>query len=1387
MTDLVSATRIIRECLTVAGDDIQSGLAAAEYILLSDNASTTSTPPATDERTQDILNDAMEAARGISSVARQSLEELLGSDSIPDGEDVLAFVEDYRRELTNLLTSAQLASLLVGAREVAAKVTQLDEDLATVGPLPSPAFSTNSNTLTIKEAARILAEKNVLTRQEYDALDAQARSKAIMVAGIDSKAVLTKIRDAMAEAVGKGGDYKTFRTKVLAAVDSGTTLSESHLERMFRTNVQSAFSDGQMAVLQNPVVRGGFPYVAYEAIHDDRTRHDHLHVERSGIGGTNVYRTDDPVFRVFRPPWDWNCRCSWNPITTRQAAEAGIKEAQDWLETGQEPTEPAYVAMPPFAPPAEFQRTAFAIPLSIQLSEMPMREFGSDTGYIERQRPGPPYTGTYPRDKSNRYIDKKRIAEAARSSTVADKLRSSVPDEHHGNLDNAISHLQSGGTVHHPSEPPGMGINTHGAIADVRWAVYDAHKAARTAWEQRSISRKAQRKAAESAVRALRKDKPDWSRVDELLQAAGATPAEMRSLARARHYDRDVESAYENMAEAIHRRIDEEDTKDIDVGVPEEPADAALSTDAQGHEHKGKGPGGGQFVSKNDRSGQHSTNTNINKEYYDQEWESITTNGDTGEIESEYRYSVGRLYDWARENIKPEFISTSDITGVFGTGEGKDISDEPDDSPEFLARAEASDLRYPLLLVRMQDGYLEVADGRHRLKKAMIHGIDSIAAYIIDVDNLPRSAALAMDAEGHDHKGKGPGGGQFVKKGGGGSSAGGNDGPDRTKPERATGRTRHKQDTGSDARAGGQMEGKVRGSSSEADGGIGANKDQPIGTAPAGDAAPTARPARRPRVTKASRERTERVNRRIRRIANALRNEGREYEADWLDDFRQTVNYVGVDMAAKELGDAKERTPGEKVQYSGSRDWEEETEEDEAQFIKEYLDQTGIIIQSGSTFDPSMRTIAAAPIGDKTDYKAKEGDYVPTDAKVVNQSKLVESKMLPGLESTEDINVIVGKEVTGFTPEVMSALDSKYGEGKWIVKSYGDESYAGFGVFFPQRIKQMHAEARDAILDTERKLRRYGYTTARDNSGKIVGITNSRGNGSPLAFGTSGIASIPDKNVRKLAAQMARHARSEDGVQLPMSSEDQLYQDYGIKIRWGKGGEADGVVDPFGENVDFGTPKYDRMLALDGYETGWAYVIERALSWKGERPKNAFMAQPAFQAVGVTEEDRAYGATYETSTEGRVHIVVKDGRASVIPYATLASRSDSIPVTISTDDTRAMEAAAQATIDALPESERVNQVYAPDVIKTTEGWRAVELNPSTEFGSSGWLEHNPLVIDAYVSHITGREPAHVAFMRSLLADRLTPGKSGPGGSLTNRASHMGTARKYSMGRYGKGA
>ena len=122
----------------------------------------------------------------------------------------------------------------------------------------------------------------------------------------------------------------------------GSQIGPAHLETVYRTNVQRAFSAGHESLASHPVVQEVFPYQEFIAVHDARVRSDHLALETSGLSGTNVYRRDDPVWDYITPPLHYNCRCGINLLTLEEAANRGVEEARRWLRTGQPPLHPEW-------------------------------------------------------------------------------------------------------------------------------------------------------------------------------------------------------------------------------------------------------------------------------------------------------------------------------------------------------------------------------------------------------------------------------------------------------------------------------------------------------------------------------------------------------------------------------------------------------------------------------------------------------------------------------------------------------------------------------------------------------------------------------------------------------------------------------------------------------------------------------------------------------------------------------------------------------------------------------------------------------------------------------------------------------------------------------------
>lgn len=434
------------------------------------------------------------------------------------------------------------------------------------------------------------------------------------------------------------------------------------------------------------------------------------------------------------------------------------------------------------------------------------------------------------------------------------------------------------------------------------------------------------------------------------------------------------------------------------------------------------------------------------------------------------------------------------------------------------------------------------------------------------------------------------------------------------------------------------------------------------------------------------------VNHRLGRYEKFFQSKGQHHVAEWMGKLREHIHTVGGEEALKALAASHEGAGGPTVQYWGvspdSDNWK-----NMGAFMEAYLDRNGITAVTADNSNPQGGALISALVQPD---RYLEGDFKPSSDAF--KDKLDEAKHLPGLEKSEDLATLIGKETTHLTPEVTAKLDETYGKGQWIVKCYDDNAAAGYGIYFPQRVEAIKQDAQNLVWDVGEHLAKYDFELERDPAGKITGIKHKGGESYP--FGSERYSSTIHGDVREWADRVGGrhliHQKDKPSIDVGQVSENE----------------------------------HGPIL-----------------------PEGKFMVQPAFAAVGISDAERAAGKTWHEKNEGRVHLLTKpDGTAEVIPHTTWL-KGGNLPVVFEDDDTRAMAKAAQDAINALPAEARKGQVYAPDVMKTPDGYKVVELNAQGNTNGSGYLHDNHFTIDAYTSHLTGRPPMHVEFIRKLLTQK----------------------------------
>jgi len=97
-------------------------------------------------------------------------------------------------------------------------------------------------------------------------------------------------------------------------------------------------------------------------------------------------------------------------------------------------------------------------------------------------------------------------------------------------------------------------------------------------------------------------------------------------------------------------------------------------------------------------------------------------------------YSVPQIVNYAEKNKKIKEIPISKLLHNLEPSPHEEGSELPG-HPEFIERANQTDLKYPIIIVKYPDG-LFIADGVHRLYKAHSQNQQTMKSYVLNQNEL---------------------------------------------------------------------------------------------------------------------------------------------------------------------------------------------------------------------------------------------------------------------------------------------------------------------------------------------------------------------------------------------------------------------------------------------------------------------------------------------------------------------------------------------------------------------------------------------------------------------------------------------------------------------------
>jgi SPP1 gp7 family putative phage head morphogenesis protein len=218
--------------------------------------------------------------------------------------------DEFGAWLANTLTSANILGHWVMQQRIEAQSGERQEEFAEdldVEILAEP--------LTPEAAAQFIADKQIMTPEEFAALSEDMKRVAFTIAGVEEEKVLELVQDILEEAINEGLTYPEFQKSIEQIFETYgvTEISDHHLRTVFRTNIQTAYHEGTWQMLHDPAVSDILQYLQYDAIDDSRTRPAHAAVD--GV----TLPLDDPFWDLWWPPNGYNCRCDVIPVTIYRA------------------------------------------------------------------------------------------------------------------------------------------------------------------------------------------------------------------------------------------------------------------------------------------------------------------------------------------------------------------------------------------------------------------------------------------------------------------------------------------------------------------------------------------------------------------------------------------------------------------------------------------------------------------------------------------------------------------------------------------------------------------------------------------------------------------------------------------------------------------------------------------------------------------------------------------------------------------------------------------------------------------------------------------------------------------------------------------------------------
>lgn len=215
-------------------------------------------------------------------------------------------------DLAKLISHTQILANLNGRKR-----TLMEAEKFYKGPVFSIDKTPISNLPFLEAIEDLLSREPKLASGYQEVQKLYNESHAFALAKSVNQNLTERIQKAINDLMETGGGLPEFN----AVWKEIAPWSQAYADTVYRTNASTAYNAGRLEQAQDEDVKEVIPAMEYVSMHLPNTRPNHE--AASGL----IAASDDPIWKRFKPPMGYNCRCGVNFVSKYELERRGLWES----------------------------------------------------------------------------------------------------------------------------------------------------------------------------------------------------------------------------------------------------------------------------------------------------------------------------------------------------------------------------------------------------------------------------------------------------------------------------------------------------------------------------------------------------------------------------------------------------------------------------------------------------------------------------------------------------------------------------------------------------------------------------------------------------------------------------------------------------------------------------------------------------------------------------------------------------------------------------------------------------------------------------------------------------------------------------------------------------